>query len=1027
MATGTGLPLQEKNPAIVQSGGAPATFNGGDGGASDWARIAAMGDKLQSQAGHALGLEVHQAQVGYLADQNVEIARKRIEMRDQFASNPDGFDAAWAGYTEGKVGQAEPWALPHIKKLLGTEGNAAYSAILGEKRAEDGRLDASRIGALATQTSSDVIGAAMAGTLGSPDGEIKIGKFRAVLDSAVTSRLMPKEKADLLFDDTMSKAQGEIAARDGVQVYREKGFDAAVDHLKKGILENETLSLKGESRYKAFNRGLSAVRLAAAQDKEDRGAIVESSKDLRARLASNQPVDEGEIRDHLKELQRTGAAAEFKRLSVDYAVTAATAPYRSGLSLKNFATAVASERVNVTAPKVDPAMQFFLGKGWSREQAAGIVGNLLQESGTLDPTQSHDSGTGIGIAGWRLERRKALEGFAAARGKSATDFETQLEFVDHELRTSEGAVGARLRQAKTAGQAAEAFISFERPAGWTPENPRAGHGFTNRVRNAQTLIGEKSDPTEFVGVPFAGEIAKRVQGQFVDQARKAWPDFKARIDQGKVLDQEDFTAVRYAAALSGDANWQKQVEDLSVANAIGKDARALPQGTQQAVVDQARSEIGITVAESLKKQFDRQLKMVKEDPVGFAVERFHAEPMPLDLSSPAAAKASIDARVTIARGVAVEQQTQPGNPFRPAETAALAGAIGGGDAKAASAAFDALAGLPDDFLTPALGNPEIKAAVTGAARSGDSARFNGAMQFMDRLWARSPETAKTLFGEDNIHALMTWQTNLRYMTPEQMAKDREKKALDPGVREQFKVLETAGKDIAQKVSFEDVVGKFDTSWWVTPGPIARAIGSQPLAPTDGLTRAAMLSDYQSIYARRYAETMGDKDAAAEQTMALLKTKWAASGVNGGRLMLNAPETLRDRSGNPVYPAVGGSWDWMTKQIEIDLAKELGPRGPIENAATPTLRSNNWDYTLVSDRRTQAEAQAGQPASYQVVVTDNNTGRQTVMPSRYAFDPTEAVAKGRVDFDVQRARQTAPYQSINGELRGMFDPKMAGRS
>lgn len=1024
---GTGLPTPQAERVLVQPGGIVQPINADRySDAQSWAQIAQAGARLADSAGDYAKTEIHQAKVGYLAEQDTEIARVRTDLRDQFANDPAGFDANWIAYKDGKIGAAEPWAVPHLTAKLGTEGNAGYSSVLTERRATDRRLDSERVGTLATQSSSDVIGAAMAGTLTEPDGQIKIGKFRAVLDTAVTSELMTKEKADFLFDDTMSKAQGEIAARDGVQVYREKGFDAAVDHLKKGILENEGLSLKGEKRYAAFNRGLSAVRLAAAQDKEDRGAVVESSKDLRARLASNQPVDEGEIRDHLKELQRTGAAAEFKRLSVDHAVATATAPYRSGLNLKNFAVAVSNERINVTAPRVDPAMRFFLEKGWSREQAAGIVGNLLQETGTLDPTQSHDGGTGIGIAGWRLERRKALEGFAAARGKAANDFQTQLEFVDHELRTSEGTVGERLRQAKTAGQAAEAFISFERPQGWTPDNPRAGHGFINRVRNAQTLIGEQADPTEFVGVPFGGEIARRVQATFVEQARKAWPDFKTRIDQGKVLDQDDFTAVRYAAALSGDAVWQKQVDDLAIANGIGKEASTIPVAGQQAVVDQARAEIGVTVAESLQKQFDRQRKMVLEDPVGFQIERGAPAPRPFDLSSPASAQAAIDARVTMARGVASEQQTSPGNPFRPAETAALAGAIGGGDPAKASAAMDALAGLPDDFLTPALSNPEIKAAVAGAARSGDGVRFNSAMQFMDRLWARSPETAKALFGEEQVHALMTWQSNLRYMTPDQLAKDREKKALDPGVREQFKALETAGKGIAGKASFEDVVGKFDTSWWVTPGPIARLTGSQPIAPADGLTRAALMADYQSIYARRYSETMGDEAKAAEQTVALLKTKWAASSVNGGRLMLNAPETLRDRSGNPVYPAVDGSWDWMKKQVEADLTKTIGPRGPIANAETPTLRSNNWDYTLVSDRRTQAEAQAGGPASYQIVVTDNKTGRQSVLPSRYAFDPTEAVAKGRVDFEAQRARQSGAYQSINGELRGIFDPKTAAR-
>jgi hypothetical protein len=291
---GTGLPEQVGERVLAQpSGTAPLSkpVNADAySNAASWQEIAHAGAKLTDAAGDYAKVQIHQAKVGYLAEQDVEIARQRTDMRDKYANDPAGFDANWTAYKDGKIGAAEPWAVPHLTRSLGSEGNSAYSAILSETRAKDQKLDAQRIGALSDLTSNDVIGAAMAGTLSDPDGQIKIGKYQAVLDSAVNSGLMPKEKADYLFDQTMSKAQGEIAARGGVEVYRAKGFDAAVDHLKKGILENDTLTLKGESRYAAFNRGLSAVRLAAAQDKEDKVAFVEVSKDLRARIASNQPM-----------------------------------------------------------------------------------------------------------------------------------------------------------------------------------------------------------------------------------------------------------------------------------------------------------------------------------------------------------------------------------------------------------------------------------------------------------------------------------------------------------------------------------------------------------------------------------------------------------------------------------------------------------------------------------------------------------------------------------------------------------------
>jgi hypothetical protein len=141
-----------------------------------------------------------------------------------------------------------------------------------------------------------------------------------------------------------------------VQVYREKGFDAAVDHLRKGILENESLSLKSTARYSAFNRGLSAIRLVQAEEKQERGEVIEVSKDLRARLDSNQQVDAGELRDTLAALRRTGAAAEHHRLAVSSSVAEATAPYRQGLKLREFAGQVSSMRTG----------EFFAQRGAAR-------------------------------------------------------------------------------------------------------------------------------------------------------------------------------------------------------------------------------------------------------------------------------------------------------------------------------------------------------------------------------------------------------------------------------------------------------------------------------------------------------------------------------------------------------------------------------------------------------------------------------------------------------------------------------------
>jgi hypothetical protein len=105
------------------------------------------------------------------------------------------------------------------------------------------------------------------------------------------------------------------------------------------------------------------------------------------------------------------------------------------------------------------AMEYFMSQDWTKEQAAGIVGNLIVESNGLNTAaiRENDAGDGLhsyGIAQWNKERWAALQQFAASKGKPWTDFKTQLEFVQHELNTSENEAANALRQSSTAQEAA---------------------------------------------------------------------------------------------------------------------------------------------------------------------------------------------------------------------------------------------------------------------------------------------------------------------------------------------------------------------------------------------------------------------------------------------------------------------------------------------------------------------------------------------------------------------------------------------
>lgn len=136
------------------------------------------------------------------------------------------------------------------------------------------------------------------------------------------------------------------------------------------------------------------------------------------------------------------------------------------------------------------ALQYFVKNGWTPEQAAGIVGNLMQES-SLNPTVSPgDNGKSFGVAQWNGDRLNALQAFAAQQGGDWHNLDTQLGFVNNELGGSEGKAGQALRNAQTIQDATSAFAGYERPSGWTPSNPQGANAYDKRLQYAmQALSG----------------------------------------------------------------------------------------------------------------------------------------------------------------------------------------------------------------------------------------------------------------------------------------------------------------------------------------------------------------------------------------------------------------------------------------------------------------------------------------------------------------------------------------------------------
>jgi len=143
-------------------------------------------------------------------------------------------------------------------------------------------------------------------------------------------------------------------------------------------------------------------------------------------------------------------------------------------------------------PNDQTAFLYFLGKGLTNYQAAGIVGNLDQESG-VDPTAVEQGGPGRGIAQWSVGGRwdtdanDNCEWYASQQGQSVDSLQLQLEFIWYELTTFSGYGLAALKQSTNVTDATVAFQNDFEGCGTCDQS--------TRVAYAQNVLSEYGSET----------------------------------------------------------------------------------------------------------------------------------------------------------------------------------------------------------------------------------------------------------------------------------------------------------------------------------------------------------------------------------------------------------------------------------------------------------------------------------------------------------------------------------------------------
>jgi len=140
-------------------------------------------------------------------------------------------------------------------------------------------------------------------------------------------------------------------------------------------------------------------------------------------------------------------------------------------------------------------VSFFTGKGYEPHQAAGIAGNLMQES-TLNPTAKNPTSGAFGLAQWLGSRKKSFMDFALKNKKDIKDPTAQLEFIDHELNTTETRARDKLLNSKDATEAAFNFSNHYERAGANEKKNATRANYANRILSSivpSAQAGENMD------------------------------------------------------------------------------------------------------------------------------------------------------------------------------------------------------------------------------------------------------------------------------------------------------------------------------------------------------------------------------------------------------------------------------------------------------------------------------------------------------------------------------------------------------
>jgi hypothetical protein len=319
----------------------------------------------------------------------------------------------------------------------------------------------------------------------------------------VADNLLDPAAGEKLVMDTMQGVEGRIIQARAATLRTPEEVTAYRNHLRQ---EFQAGRLVGLTDIASVDAELDKLARAKGVEQERQAKALQTSlDDALARAGRGQQPTAAEMATLEAEAAKLGPRGavmlENSRARMGLAQQLAGRSLPEQQRIVDQLAAETRAGAGTVSPQADQALTFFMSRGWTRVQAAAIVGHMVKESqldtNARNPGDGRDGSDSIGVAQWNAGRAQALASFAAARGKPVTDFQTQLAFADAELRgqipgSDESQWGRQLAAAADVRSASRAMISYLRPRGWTSANPEGGHNFAARTAVAERLAGATS-------------------------------------------------------------------------------------------------------------------------------------------------------------------------------------------------------------------------------------------------------------------------------------------------------------------------------------------------------------------------------------------------------------------------------------------------------------------------------------------------------------------------------------------------------